>query len=179
MSSPTLPSMATEKTEKSGATKEPEARSAPHAANDVSLPDPYVERALAAMRSDPARTWTVAALAKVAGLSRAPFARRFRESTGISPLRWLREHRLGLAKERLVEESDLALAEIAVDIGYATEFAFAKAFKRLFGLAPGTYRRRVILMQRRASLVSTIRACFGAGPILAIRWGRPQTPIAA
>jgi len=165
MSSPTLLSPATEKSDE---TKKPKTRSAPSAANDVSPPDPYVERALAAMRSDPARTWTVAALAKVAGLSRAPFARRFRESTGIAPLRWLREHRLGLAKERLIEESDLALAEIAVDIGYATEFAFAKAFKRLFGIAPGTYRRRVILMQRRASLVSTIRACFGSGPILPI-----------
>jgi AraC-like DNA-binding protein len=90
--------------------------------------------------ADPARRWTVAALARVAGLSRAPFARRFRRSTGTSPLRWLTEHRLGLAQRRLVA-TDLGLAAIAVEIGYSSDFAFAKAFKRAFGVAPGGFRR--------------------------------------
>jgi AraC-like DNA-binding protein len=109
-------------------------------ANDLHAADAYVERALAAMRADPARRWTVGGLSRVAGLSRAPFARRFRRATGTSPLRWLAEHRLGLAQKRLVE-TDLTLSAIALEIGYSSDFAFAKAFKRLFGVAPGVFRR--------------------------------------
>jgi transcriptional regulator GlxA family with amidase domain len=123
-------------------------------ANDVHAPDWYVQRALAAMRADPARRWTVAALARVAGLSRAPFARRFHRSTGTSPLRWLTEHRLGLAQSRLVQ-TDLGLAAIAVEIGYGSDFAFAKAFKRTFGVAPGGFRR---LASRDAGAASIICA---------------------
>lgn len=103
--------------------------------------DRYVEKAIAAMKSSPTQRWTVSMLAKVAGLSRAPFARRFHRATGTSPRRWLTAHRLDIARRRLVESS-VGLAMIADDIGYATEFAFAKAFKRRFGLAPGIYRRR-------------------------------------
>jgi transcriptional regulator GlxA family with amidase domain len=110
------------------------------AANDVHAPDAYVARALAAMRSNPARRWTVTGLARVAGLSRAPFARRFRCATGTSPLRWLLAHRLGLA-ESLLAESDGTLAAIAAAIGYSSEFAFSKAFKRRVGIAPATFRR--------------------------------------
>lgn len=110
------------------------------AANDVHAPDGYVEKALAAITADPARRWTVAALARIAGLSRAPFARRFQRATGTSPLRWLAEHRLRLARKRLVE-TDVALVEIATEIGYASEFAFSKAFKRRYGIAPGAFRR--------------------------------------
>ncbi len=102
--------------------------------------DSHVERALAAMRSDPARRWTVAALGRVAGLSRAALARRFTRELGTSPLRWLAEHRLRRAQERLVE-TDLPLAAIATDVGYQCEFAFAKAFKRIVGLPPGVFRR--------------------------------------
>ena len=92
------------------------------------------------MKADPARRWTVAALGRVAGLSRAALARRFTSAVGVSPLRWLAEHRLRLAKERLVE-TDLALAAIATDVGYRCEFAFAKAFKRIVGMPPGVFRR--------------------------------------
>jgi AraC-like DNA-binding protein len=103
--------------------------------------DSYVERALAAMKRDPSRRWTVAALARVAGLSRAPFARRFERATGTPPLRYLADLRLRRAATRLVT-TDARLAEIAIDIGYATEFSFAKAFKRTFGVAPGVFRKR-------------------------------------
>jgi AraC-like DNA-binding protein len=101
---------------------------------------PHVVRALAAMKADPSRRWTVGALARVGGLSRAAFARRFTRAVGTSPLRWLTEHRLELAEKRLLE-TDLSLAGIAGDIGYVSEFAFAKAFKRHFGVAPGLFRR--------------------------------------
>ena len=102
--------------------------------------DPHVERALAAMKGDPARRWTVAALGRVAGLSRAALARRFTQVLGTSPLRWLAEHRLHCAQARLLE-TDLSLAAIAADVGYQCEFAFAKAFKRIVGLPPGVFRR--------------------------------------
>lgn len=102
--------------------------------------DPHVERALAAMKSEPARRWTVAALGRVAGLSRAALARRFTSELGTSPLRWLAEHRLRCAQARLLE-TDLPLAAIAADVGYQCEFAFAKAFKRIIGLPPGVFRR--------------------------------------
>jgi AraC-like DNA-binding protein len=125
-------------------------------ANDLPASDLYVEKAVAAMRAEPARRWTVAALSRVAGLSRAPFARRFRRATGMPPLRWLTEHRLGLARKHLVE-GDLPLAEIAANIGYASEFALSKAFKRLFGIAPGLFRRAAVT-RRRSSVAPIFRA---------------------
>jgi AraC-like DNA-binding protein len=103
--------------------------------------DSHVERALAAMRCHPSRRWTVASLAQVAGLSRAPFARRFERAMGAPPRRYLTDLRLRLAATRLVT-TDARLAEIADQVGYATEFSFAKAFRRAFGIAPGTFRRR-------------------------------------
>jgi transcriptional regulator GlxA family with amidase domain len=118
--------------------------------------DPYVAHAVAAMKTDPARRWTVAAMGRIAGLSRAAFARRFTQALGLPPLRWLAEHRAHLARARLME-SDVPLGAIAVEVGYRCEFAFAKAFKRLVGLAPGVFRRRARLAGRTA-MVSPFRA---------------------
>jgi transcriptional regulator GlxA family with amidase domain len=107
-------------------------------ANDTK--DIQVERALDAMRKEPTKRWTVAQLARIAGLSRSAFARRFTLELGVPPLKWLAEHRLHLARERLIT-TDLPLAAIATEVGYVCEFAFAKAFKRLFGRSPGVFRR--------------------------------------
>lgn len=125
-------------------------------ANDVHAEDGYVEKALAAMRRDPARRWTVAELARVAGLSRAPFARRFRRATGTSPLRWLTTLRLDLARQQ-VTAGDRSLSQIASSVGYATEFALSKAFKRMFGMAPQVYRRRLVAV-RRTNVVAFLAA---------------------
>lgn len=111
----------------------------PTCANDFEPATP-IARALAAMRADPTRRWTVAGLARQAGLSRAAFARRFKQEVGVSPMRWLAEHRLRHAAE-VLQRTDRSLADLAVEVGYQCEFAFAKAFKRLFGIAPGLYRR--------------------------------------
>ena len=113
-------------------------------ANDIGdlLFDEYVAKAIVAMMKDPSRKWTVAALARIAGLSRAAFARRFSRATGRPPLRWLTEHRLRLA-QKMLAGTELGLAGVATEIGYVSEFAFAKAFKRLFGIAPGLFRRNV------------------------------------
>ena len=92
------------------------------------------------MTADPTRRWTVAALGRVAGLSRAAFARHFAREAGVPPLQWLAEHRMSLAQRRLLE-SDLPLAAIAGEVGYGCEFAFSKAFKRVVGVAPRLFRR--------------------------------------
>ena len=129
------------------------------AANDVAAAaardrdDPYVARAIAAMKGSPARRWSITELARVAGLSRAPFARRFHRATGTSPLRYLTDLRMKLAAARLVTTDD-GLAAIGAYVGYTSEFAFAKAFKRRLGVAPGAYRRHAthapITMMRAA-----------------------------
>jgi AraC-like DNA-binding protein len=82
----------------------------------------------------------VADLGTRAGLSRAAFARRFAELVGQPPLAYLTWWRLSSAG-RLLRETDAPLSEIAARVGYGSEFAFANAFKREYGVAPGKYRR--------------------------------------
>ncbi|WBO63744.1 AraC family transcriptional regulator [Streptomyces camelliae] len=106
------------------------------------LADPAVAAALRAIHADPARAWTVAELGVVGGLSRAAFARRFATLVGEPPLTYLTWWRMTTAG-RLLRHDDLSLRQIAERTGYTSEFAFAKAFKREYGVAPGRYRRGV------------------------------------
>jgi AraC-like DNA-binding protein len=106
----------------------------------AALNDPATTAALRAMHGDPARAWTVATLAAEAGLSRAPFARRFAALLGQPPLTYLTWWRMTTAA-RLLQESDAPLSTVAARVGYQSEFAFAKTFKRQYGTAPGRYRR--------------------------------------
>lgn len=106
----------------------------------AALRDPAVAAALHAIHREPARPWTVASLASEAGLSRAPFARRFATLVGQPPLSYLTWWRLTTAA-RLLADSEAPLGTIASAVGYTSEFAFANAFKRQHGLAPGRYRR--------------------------------------
>jgi transcriptional regulator GlxA family with amidase domain len=99
-----------------------------------------VQKALELMRTDLARRWTVTSLARRVGLSRPAFARRFVDSTGESPLKYLTRARMQHAA-RLLGETRWSLAQIGVAVGYASEFAFNRAFKRLLHVAPGTFRR--------------------------------------
>jgi transcriptional regulator GlxA family with amidase domain len=96
--------------------------------------------ALRAMHKEPARAWTVEALAAIATLSRSAFAARFKERVGESPLAYLTRWRMFRAA-CLLRQSDKPQAEIAGVVGYETEAAFSKAFKRATGIAPGAYRR--------------------------------------
>jgi AraC-like DNA-binding protein len=100
---------------------------------------PHVGPALRALHADPARSWTVADLAAEAHLSRATFARRFTALLGVGPLTYLTDWRMALARERL-RDSDDRLAAVARSLGYGSEFAFAAAFKRHHGAAPGRWR---------------------------------------
>jgi AraC-like DNA-binding protein len=104
------------------------------------LKDPASTAALHAIHRHPERPWTVATLAVQAGLSRAPFARRFTTLVGQPPLSYLTWWRMTTAAQ-LLRDSDATLYAIAARIGYTSEFAFANAFKREHGTAPGIYRR--------------------------------------
>lgn len=104
------------------------------------LRDPVVGPAVRAIHDDPAHAWTVAALAKRSGLSRAAFARRFRQAVGEPPLTYVTRWRMTAAAD-LLEQGE-PIAGVAHQVGYDNEFAFAKAFKRVRGVAPGHLRRR-------------------------------------
>lgn len=98
-------------------------------------------RAIERLRSDSDADVSLAALAAEAGLSRFHFCRAFKESTGLSPHAWLRQHRLEQAMQML-RESDVPVVTVAAALGYASQTAFAAAFKRLTGDTPTDWRRR-------------------------------------
>ncbi|WP_067794812.1 AraC family transcriptional regulator [Nocardia beijingensis] len=102
--------------------------------------DPAVAAVLRAVHEEPARAWTVADLGDIAGVSRATLARRFLATVGEPPLAYVTRWRM-LTAARLLRDTDSSLAAVARRVGYTSEFAFAKAFKREYGLAPGGYRR--------------------------------------
>ena len=123
-------------------------------ANDVDEPvrvDSIVERAIALMREHPEAAWTVESLAQATGCSRATFARRFAAATGTTPLAFLTMVRLHGAARHLAH-TDAGLAAIAAAAGYATEFAFGRAFKRVFRIAPGQFRRSLWRKQTATSI---------------------------
>ena len=103
------------------------------------LRDPAVARALRLIHEQPRRAWTVAILADAASLSRATFARRFTRLVGEPPLAYLMRWRMNLAAKAL-RETGRSLDEIARAVGYESGPAFSKAFRRLYGEAPGQYR---------------------------------------
>lgn len=103
--------------------------------------DPVVGCALAAIHREPAQAWTVAALAKRAGASRTVFAARFQKLLGETPLAYVGRWRLQLGA-RLLETTEDSVLQIALSVGYESEAAFNRAFKREFDLPPARYRRR-------------------------------------
>ncbi|PZF84341.1 AraC family transcriptional regulator [Jiangella anatolica] len=105
----------------------------------AALSDDAVAAALAVIHASPERPWTVESLGAVAGLSRAAFARRFSALVGTAPLAYLTWWRMTTAA-RLLAETDLPVGAVARRVGYASEFAFAAAFKREYARPPGRYR---------------------------------------
>ncbi|HEX4458706.1 MAG TPA: AraC family transcriptional regulator [Polyangia bacterium] len=106
----------------------------------VALSDPRLAKAIAAMQSDHARDWSLDALAKTAGLSRAGFALNFKKWIGVTPMEYLAQWRMQLACELLRE--DRRITEVASAVGYESESAFSAAFTRIVRCRPGHYRRR-------------------------------------
>lgn len=103
--------------------------------------DKRVNRALALLHERPERSWTVESLAVRVGLSRAAFARRFKQCVGRSMFAYLTLLRMQKAQQ-LLDVSDSKMTDIAVSVGYESEPAFLKAFKRTFGMTPTEYRKR-------------------------------------
>ncbi|WP_051946283.1 AraC family transcriptional regulator [Verrucomicrobium sp. BvORR106] len=99
-----------------------------------------IDGALHLIQSEPANSWTVEYLAREVALSRSVFAERFRRLTGDTPMGYLARWRAHCAT-RLLQDEQLGMMEVASRVGYESEFAFAKAFKRITGIAPGAYRR--------------------------------------
>lgn len=103
------------------------------------LRDPRLARAIAALHRDPGRAWTVAALATEAGCSRSVFAERFQTLTGTPPLRYVAELRMRLAAQWIAQDR-MAIDTVAGSLGYASQAAFSRAFKRVTGHPPGAAR---------------------------------------
>lgn len=104
------------------------------------LRDPRLGRAIGAMHRTPGRNWTVAELAVEAGCSRSVFAERFQSMNGQSPLRYLSELRMRLATQ-WIEHERQPIDVIAQRLGYASQAAFSRAFKRITGQSPGMVRQ--------------------------------------
>jgi AraC-like DNA-binding protein len=104
------------------------------------LTDPIISRALTLMHGDPGRHWSVEQLAAEVGLSRSAFYTRFTGLVGEPPLRWLTHWRMQLATNWL-RGTEMGIGDIADGLGYSSEEAFKRAFKRELGVPPGSYRR--------------------------------------
>jgi transcriptional regulator GlxA family with amidase domain len=115
-----------------------------HAAQDcggwlAGLHDPQVGRVLSLLHALPDRPWTVDELAQAVAMSRSALAKRFVELVGQSPMQYLARWRMHLARD-LLRESTLAIGAIAGRVGYESEAAFNRAFRRLVGSPPATWR---------------------------------------
>lgn len=106
----------------------------------AALRDEHLGQALAAIHRDPGRSWTVPSLAAEAYMSRSAFCARFKDLVDESPMRYLTQWRMRLARTRLQDKS-LAISDLAVQLGYQSEAAFCRAFRREFKSSPGSIRR--------------------------------------
>jgi AraC-like DNA-binding protein len=105
----------------------------------AALHDPVLAPALAELHREPERKWTVADLAAAANVSRSVLDERFRTVLGRSPIRYLTDWRLHIAKQ-LLATTDLSVFAVARRVGYDAEEAFSRAFKRAYGQAPTHWR---------------------------------------
>lgn len=117
----------------------------------ASLRDRHVGRALALLHAQPQRDWNVDDLAREAGLSRSALHERFEKLLGDTPMRYLANWRIQLGA-RLLRDTRAPVAAIALEVGYDSEAAFSRAFKRLTGQPPATWRRA-----RAQAVVSSAR----------------------
>jgi AraC-like DNA-binding protein len=105
----------------------------------AALRDPVLSRALVLLHAQPQSHWTVTDLARRAAVSRSVLAERFAKKLGMTPMRYLAQWRLQLASE-LLRTSALGVAALAARVGYESEAAFSRAFKRELGMSPAAWR---------------------------------------
>lgn len=104
------------------------------------LRDPHIGAALTLMHGRPAETWTLERIAREVGMSRSVFADRFAHFMQDSPMQYLTRWRMQLAT-RLLERPGAGVAQVAAEVGYESEAAFNRAFKKCLGTPPGAWRR--------------------------------------
>jgi AraC-like DNA-binding protein len=105
------------------------------------LADKQMSAAITCMHDDPGHRWTLQELAGRVGMSRSIFALKFKETVGETPMEYLTRWRMLLADDRL-KTLDESISDIALSLGYESESAFGKAFKRVMGCSPRQYSRR-------------------------------------
>jgi AraC-like DNA-binding protein len=105
------------------------------------LRDPFVGRALSFLHARPARDWTIEKLGKDVGLSRSVLAERFADLVGMPPMQYLAKWRMQIAAG-LLNGGNTNIATVAAEIGYASEAAFSRAFKKMAGVPPSDWRRQ-------------------------------------
>jgi len=106
----------------------------------AALREPFVARALALLHGNIVRRWTVDDLGREVGLSRSALGDRFIRLLGMPPMHYLANWRMQVASQKL-RNTNLSLAQVAVAVGYDSEAAFSRAFKKAIGAAPATWRR--------------------------------------
>ncbi|MCB9606818.1 MAG: AraC family transcriptional regulator [Polyangiaceae bacterium] len=106
----------------------------------AALKDDGIRRSLELIHAEPAEPWSVEELAKRAGMSRSGFAARFNELLGEAPGQYLTRWRIQLASQRL-RDTDESIASVAAKVGYGSESAFSRAFKREAGRGPADFRK--------------------------------------
>jgi AraC-like DNA-binding protein len=122
------------------------------------LKDPFVGRALAELHDRPAEPWTVESLAKEAALSRSALAERFTHLIGEAPMQYLTRWRMQLAAT-LLRTRNVSVFEAAMEVGYASEAAFSRAFKKVVGVPPAAWRQG----QREQSTAPSLAGVGDAG----------------
>ena len=105
------------------------------------LRDPFVGRALTALHRNPARAWTIESLARDAGLSRSALAERFTQFVGRPPMLYLTNWRMQIAASHLLSGME-SVAKVGSRVGYESEAAFSRAFKKIVGTPPSAWRKQ-------------------------------------
>ena len=104
------------------------------------LSDERLGKAIRLIHTESAKPWTIIALADHVGMSRSAFTARFKDKLGIAPIADLTRHRMNLAQELLRRSAAIGIAQVAAKVGYDSEAAFNKAFKREMGMPPALWR---------------------------------------
>ena len=107
------------------------------------MKDPHVGKALRLMHEDPVRDWTVDELAREVAISRSVLAQRFTTLVGEAPMRYLAGWRMQVAKQ-MMRDGAVNLQDVATRVGYESEAAFSRAFKRATGSPPAAWRRAAV-----------------------------------
>jgi AraC-like DNA-binding protein len=125
------------------------------------LRDPCVGKALSLIHAAPALNWTIEKLAKDVGLSRSVLAQRFAHLVGMPPMQYLAKWRMQIASG-LLSDGSANVATVAAEIGYASEAAFSRAFKKIVGKSPSAWRRR-LMHDASHPMLRTVRSSVAHG----------------